>query len=70
MYFRTVKEALSLSVEAVSTAEHRRNSKPELYNQFLFCNMFLLYRRYLHGGNEDVNKKNGVQTVAVCTPFF
>nr|DAF03629.1 MAG TPA: hypothetical protein [Bacteriophage sp.] len=43
---------------AVCTAKHRKNSKPELYNQFLFCNMFLLFRQYLHGGQEDImNKK-------------
>ena len=46
--------ALSLSVGAVFTAKHRKNSKPELYNQFLFCNMFLLFVRYLHGGHEDM----------------
>ena len=33
---------------AVCTAKHRKNSKPELYIQFLFCNMFLLFVRYLH----------------------
>ena len=50
--------ALSLSMGAVCTAKHRKNSKPELYNQFLFCNMFLLFRQYLHGGQEDImNKK-------------
>ena len=31
---------MSLGVGAVFTAEHRKNSKPELYNQFLFCNSF------------------------------
>ena len=34
--------ALSYGVGAVCTAKHRKNSKPELYNQFLFCNRFLL----------------------------
>jgi len=33
----------------LDTAE---NSKPELYNQFLFCNKFLLFVRYLHGGRQ------------------
>ena len=42
--------ALLLSSGAVCTAKHRKNSEPELYNQFLFCNMFLLFVRYLHGG--------------------
>ena len=32
----------------------RKNSNPELQNQFLFCNMFLLFRRYLHFGHEDI----------------
>ena len=45
--------ALLLSLGAVCTAKHRKNSKPELYNQFLFCNMFLLFRQYLHGGQEE-----------------
>ena len=31
-----------------------KNSKPELYNQFLFCNSFLLFRQYLHSGQEDM----------------
>ena len=44
--------ALLLSLGAVCTAKHRKNSKPELYNQFLFCNMFLLFVRYLHGGHD------------------
>ena len=44
--------ALSLGVGAVCTAKHRKNSKSELYNQFLFCNSFLLFVRYLHGGHE------------------
>ena len=35
---------------AVCTAKHRKNSNLNLYNQFLFCNMFLLFVRYLHGG--------------------
>ena len=50
--------ALLLSFGAVCTAKHRKNSKPELYNQFLFCNMFLLFVRYLHGGYEDVFDMN------------
>ena len=41
--------ALLLSSGAVCTAKHRKNSTPELYNQFLFCNSFLLFVRYLHG---------------------
>ena len=49
-HYWSVKEALLLSVGAVFTAKHRKNSKPELYNQFLFCNKFLLFVRYLHGG--------------------
>ena len=32
-----------LSVGAVFAAKYRKNSKLELYNQFLFCNMFLLF---------------------------
>ena len=48
-----IKVALLLSSGAVCTAKHRKNSKPELYNQFLFCNSFLLFVRYLHGGQED-----------------
>ena len=43
-----IKVALLLSIGAVCTAKHRKNSNPELYNQFLFCNMFLLFVRYLH----------------------
>ena len=31
-----------------------RNSFLILYNGFLFCNSFLLFVRYLHGGHEDV----------------
>ena len=42
--------ALLLNIGAVCTAKHRKNSKPDLYNQFLFCNSFLLFVRYLHGG--------------------
>ena len=34
--------ALSYGVGAVCTAKQRKNSKSELYNQFLFCNRFLL----------------------------
>ena len=45
-----IKVALLLCSGAVCTAEHRKNSKPELQNQFLFCNGFLLFVRYLHGG--------------------
>ena len=45
-----IKVALLLCSDAVCTAEHRKNSKPELQNQFLFCNKFLLFVRYLHGG--------------------
>ena len=48
-----IKVALLLCSAAVRTAEYRKNSKPELQNQFLFCNMFLLFVRYLHGGQED-----------------
>ncbi len=44
---------MSLSVGAVCTAEQRKNSKPELYNRFLFCNSFLPFRRYLHGGIQE-----------------
>ena len=50
--------ALLLSLGAVCTAKHRKNSKPELYNQFLFCNMFLFFVRYVHGGYEDVFDMN------------
>ena len=46
----SVKEALSLNMGAVCTAKHRKNSQPELYNQFLFCNRFLPFRQYLHSG--------------------
>ena len=53
-HYCSVKVALSLSSGAVCTAKHRKNSNPELYNQFLFCNSFLLFVRYLHGGQEDV----------------
>ena len=49
-----IKVALLLSSGAVCTAKHRKNSNPELQNQFLFCNSFLLFVRYLHGGQEDV----------------
>ena len=49
-----IKVALLLSSGAVCTAKHRKNSNPELYNQFLFCNSFLLFVRYLHGGQEDM----------------
>ena len=52
-----------LSVGAVFAAKYRKNSKLELYNQFLFCNMFLLFVRYLHGGYEDV--KDGTDDEAV-----
>ena len=45
--------ALSLDVGAVFTAELRKNSKPELYNQFLFCNSFLPFRRYLHSRGHE-----------------
>ena len=51
---------MSLSAGTVFTAEHRKNSKPELYNQFLFCNSFLPFRRYLHGGiQEDMVLQTG-----------
>jgi len=30
-----------------------KNSFLILYNGFLFCNSFLLFVRYLHGGHED-----------------
>ena len=49
-----IKVALLLCSGAVCTAEHRKNSKPELQNQFLFCNGFLLFVRYLHGGIEAI----------------
>ena len=49
-----IKVALLLCSAAVCTAEYRKNSKPELQNQFLFCNMFLLFVRYLHGGHKGV----------------
>ena len=46
---------IRLRVGAVFTAEQRKNSKPELYNRFLFCNSFLPFRRYLHSrGHEDM----------------
>jgi len=48
-----IKVALLLCSGAVCTAEHRKNSKPELQNQFLFCNKFLLFVRYLHGGQNS-----------------
>jgi len=41
-------------VGTVFAAKHRKNSKLKLYNQFLFCNSFLLFVRYLHGGHEDM----------------
>ena len=31
-------------------SKYEKNSFENLYNQFLFCNMFLLFVRYLHGG--------------------
>ena len=49
-----IKVALLLCSAAVCTAEYRKNSKLELYNQFLFCNMFLLFVRYLHGEHEAI----------------
>ena len=50
--------ALSLCAGAVCTAKHHKNSFLILYNCFLFCNSFLLFVRYLHGGHEEVfNKK-------------
>ena len=34
--------------------KNHTNSFLILYNQFLFCNSFLLFVQYLHGGHEDV----------------
>ena len=60
-----IKVALLLCSAAVCTAKHRKNSKPELQNQFLFCNMFLLFVRYLHGGQEDFsNGRSGFKQIA------
>ena len=60
-----IKVALLLSMGAVCVAWHAQNSKSELYNQFLFCNMFLLFWQYLHGGNVIVSLRktnsNGTQ---------
>ena len=57
-----IKVALLLCSAAVCTAEYRKNSKPELQNQFLFCNMFLLFVQYLHGGQEDFsNDRSGLK---------
>ena len=33
--------------------KNHKNSFLILYNWFLFCNSFLLFVRYLHGGQED-----------------
>ena len=43
-----IKVALLLSMGAVGTAKHHKNSNLNLYNQFLFCNSFLPFVRYLH----------------------
>ena len=32
--------------------KNHKNSFLILYNQFLFCNIFLLFWQYLHGENE------------------
>ena len=56
--------ALLLSSGAVCTAKHRKNSFLILYNLFLFCNSFLLFVRYLHGGYENV--KDGTDDEAVA----
>ena len=32
-----------------SATKHQKNGSQNLYNQFLFCNSFLLFVRYLHG---------------------
>ena len=56
-----IKVALLLCSAAVCAAVYRKNSKIELQNQFLFCNMFLLFVRYLHGGQEDFsNDQSGL----------
>ena len=60
-----IKVALLLCSAAVCTAKHRKNSKSELQNQFLFCNMFLLFVRYLHGGYEDVKDDTDDEAVAL-----
>ena len=44
--------------------KNHKNSFLILYNWFLFCNMFLLFVRYLHGGYEDV--KDGTDDEAVA----
>ena len=49
-----IKVALLLSMGAVCTVKHRKKSNLNLYNQFLFCNSFLLFVRYLHGGHEGI----------------
>ena len=43
-----IKVALSLSVCAFLQQNTAKNSNPELYNRFLFCNRILLFVRYLH----------------------
>ena len=48
------KEAFLVYYGGNIAAKYHKNSKAELYNQFLFCNSFLLFVRYLHGGQEDV----------------
>ena len=65
-----IKVALLLSSGAVRTAKHRKNSKPELYNQFLFCNMFLLFVRYLHGGQEDCDQQVCLEVESVAGGGF
>ena len=57
--------ALSYGVGAVCTAKHRKNSKSELYNQFLFCNIFLLFVRYLHGGRRTATEL-GILNFELC----
>ena len=60
-----IKVALLLSSGAVCSAKHRKNSKPELYNQFLFCNSFLLFVRYLHGGRRTPSEL-GILSFELC----
>ena len=64
-----IKVALLLSMGAVGTAKHHKNSNLNLYNQFLFCNRILLFRRYLH----SVQEGHGGQEVFffdLLTPCF
>ena len=65
-----IKVALLLSIGAVCTAKHRKNSKTELYNQFLFCNKFLPFRQYLHSGQEDMFLSKKTLSHLFCSLSF